>query len=202
MVEQNPYRAPKSDVQSVATGDYAEVGMFKTSGRIGRVRYLAYNMGMYFLMYVAILIFSVVVQLFVAADGAAPAAGPMQGFVGLVFILLYLALMVYLIIYTVRRLHDMDASGWFSLLFIIPVVNVIFGIVLLFAPGTASSNRYGPAPPENGSAVVFAAIGGFFLGIAMLGIIAAIAIPAYQDYQQRAQQTQLDVIEDRGLGLE
>jgi len=46
-----------------------------------------------------------------------------------------------------RRLHDLNASGWWQLIFIIP-----FGLILLFAlpfkKGTEGVNRYGE-PPKN-----------------------------------------------------
>ena len=47
----------------------------------------------------------------------------------------------------VRRLHDVDKSGWFLLLGLIPIV----GLVLLYffvIPGTPGDNRFG-APPAN-----------------------------------------------------
>jgi uncharacterized membrane protein YhaH (DUF805 family) len=45
----------------------------------------------------------------------------------------------------VRRLHDVDKSGWFLLIGLIPIV----GLVLLYffvIPGTPGDNRFGPAP--------------------------------------------------------
>jgi uncharacterized membrane protein YhaH (DUF805 family) len=47
----------------------------------------------------------------------------------------------------VKRLHDLNKSGWLWLLGLIPLVNVFFGIYLLFGKGTEASNDYG-APPE------------------------------------------------------
>ena len=47
----------------------------------------------------------------------------------------------------VRRLHDVDKSGWFMLIGLIPLV----GLVLLYffvIPGTPGDNRFGP-PPAN-----------------------------------------------------
>ena len=44
---------------------------------------------------------------------------------------------------TVKRLHDLDRSGWWSIaLFFIPVGVVILGII----PGTPGMNRYGADP--------------------------------------------------------
>jgi uncharacterized membrane protein YhaH (DUF805 family) len=46
----------------------------------------------------------------------------------------------------VRRLHDLDRSGWFWLLQIIPLVNIGLAIYLLFFKGTTGPNKYGPDP--------------------------------------------------------
>jgi uncharacterized membrane protein YhaH (DUF805 family) len=46
----------------------------------------------------------------------------------------------------IKRLHDYDYNGWWSLLNLIPLVNLIFGLFLLFYPGTKGSNRFGPPP--------------------------------------------------------
>jgi uncharacterized membrane protein YhaH (DUF805 family) len=43
----------------------------------------------------------------------------------------------------VRRWHDLDQSGWMTTLAFVPLVGAIASLVLLFAPGTRGSNRYG-----------------------------------------------------------
>lgn len=43
----------------------------------------------------------------------------------------------------VRRLHDFDKSGWWYLLAFVPFANVVFALILLFAPGTDGENSYG-----------------------------------------------------------
>ena len=46
----------------------------------------------------------------------------------------------------IRRLHDLNRTGWFMLLVFIPVVNLIFAIYLLFFKGTEGYNNYGADP--------------------------------------------------------
>ncbi len=48
----------------------------------------------------------------------------------------------------VRRLHDMDYSGWMVIPAFAPVLNWIFVVVLGVWPGTPGANRYGPNPAE------------------------------------------------------
>jgi len=46
----------------------------------------------------------------------------------------------------IRRLHDVDRSGWWWLIAFVPVVGVILLIVWLCQPGTPGPNRFAPAP--------------------------------------------------------
>jgi succinate dehydrogenase/fumarate reductase cytochrome b subunit len=49
---------------------------------------------------------------------------------------------------SIRRLHDLDKSGWFVLVFFIPYVGFGWHIYLLFFHGTRGVNRFGPQPPS------------------------------------------------------
>lgn len=46
----------------------------------------------------------------------------------------------------VKRLHDLNKSGWMILLMCIPIVNAVFGLYMLFADGTVGPNQYGQDP--------------------------------------------------------
>ena len=46
----------------------------------------------------------------------------------------------------VKRLHDVDKSGWLIILLLIPIINFILGLYMLFADGTVGPNRYGNDP--------------------------------------------------------
>ena len=45
-----------------------------------------------------------------------------------------------------RRLHDTNRSGWWQLLWIIPVIGWIVVIVFLAQEGETTDNRFGPVP--------------------------------------------------------
>jgi uncharacterized membrane protein YhaH (DUF805 family) len=47
---------------------------------------------------------------------------------------------------SVRRLHDLDRSGWWVLLGLIPLVGVIILIIWNCQRGTIGPNRFGPDP--------------------------------------------------------
>ncbi len=46
----------------------------------------------------------------------------------------------------VKRLHDLNKSGWMFLICYIPLVGWIFALYILFADGTVGPNQYGPDP--------------------------------------------------------
>ncbi|UOO82401.1 DUF805 domain-containing protein [Uruburuella testudinis] len=47
----------------------------------------------------------------------------------------------------VRRLHDIDRSGWWALLNLIPLANLVLLVFACFE-GTRGSNRFGPDPKQ------------------------------------------------------
>jgi uncharacterized membrane protein YhaH (DUF805 family) len=47
---------------------------------------------------------------------------------------------------TIRRLHDLDKSGWFIFLGLIPLVGPIILLVFYCTEGTRGPNRFGPDP--------------------------------------------------------
>lgn len=57
-----------------------------------------------------------------------------------------LALTVCSVSLMVRRLHDLDKSGYFALIMLIPFINVLLGLYLLFFKGTDGYNRFGEDP--------------------------------------------------------
>jgi uncharacterized membrane protein YhaH (DUF805 family)/Tfp pilus assembly major pilin PilA len=154
----------------------AEIRFFDLQSRIGRLRYIAYGMGLTLL---AIVPFTLSVILLMVSPGI---GWP-------VFAIMEIALLVLSVGFMVRRLHDMDKSGWWSLLVIVPLVNLILWLFLIFAPGSDGENRFGPSPPPNSTWVV---VGAWSLLIIPFfgGILAAIAIPAYQDFVARSQMVE------------
>ena len=46
----------------------------------------------------------------------------------------------------IRRLHDLNRSGWWALIMLIPLVNLLFAVYVIFFKGTEGPNKYGPDP--------------------------------------------------------
>lgn len=167
MASINPYQAPAAAVADA--GEQTQpVRLFAVSGRIGRARYLAYGLVVY-------IVVGILTAALAAVLGQAGAAA---------WVLAWIVLLVLGFMLTIQRCHDFNVSGWLSLLMLVPLANLIF----LFIPGTDGANRFGPPTPPNGWRVLIAVwlLPVIFIG----GILAAIALPAYQDYVKRAGQAQ------------
>jgi len=166
-VMQNPYGAPRAAVGD-AGEEFQPVKIFAVSGRIGRARYVVYSIVLSLLiMFVAGLATALLGPLGVA-----------------VMVVAYVGLIVVSIMLTIQRSHDFNMSGWFSLLALVPLVNMIFW----FIPGTDGTNNYGPKTPPNSALVL---VGVWIVPLVFVGgILAAVSIPAYQDYVKRANTQQ------------
>jgi uncharacterized membrane protein YhaH (DUF805 family) len=180
----NPYAAPNAIVADRYEVDdtFQPVKLFSARGRIGRLRYLANAVGAYLVMIAAVLAVSLVAGGVAGGTGHADAATTLGGAIG---VLLSIPYLVFLVLKLIQRTHDMDWNGWTTLLAFIPLV----GLIWIFKGGTQGANRYGPPPPPNTTLVK---IGGLIVPvIAGIGIVAAVALPAYQQYVQRAKAAQV-----------
>lgn len=168
-MQPNPYLSSHADMSNEVAGGTDTtftLNLFSSSGRIGRIRYLAYAIG-----------FSLLIM-FVGGLLAAIVTPYLMG-------LAYLALLYVQFMLTIKRCHDFNTSGWVSLLLLIPLVSLIF----LLIPGTDGPNRFGNKTAPNGKAGVFVIIA--LVGIMLIGILAAIAIPSYQQYVNKAKAAQM-----------
>jgi len=187
MTTTNPYQAPASDVAQTSINQTYQPKILAASGRIGRLRYLAYS----FASYLPIVVLGIIAALIMPGmtdDISEEQGAPLLlGIVGLLSLIVYIGMIIYMIILGKRRFNDMGHSGWMVLTFLIPVVNIFIGFWLLFGSGNNGPNRFGPAPNKNPiSVVICGVITPIFFLIAFIGIFAAVAIPAYSDYQERA----------------
>jgi len=53
---------------------------------------------------------------------------------------------------TIRRLHDIDRSGWWILIGLVPIAGVIVLIIFAAKDGQPGSNQYGSNPKEAAAA--------------------------------------------------
>ncbi|TRO13120.1 DUF805 domain-containing protein [Ectopseudomonas mendocina] len=170
----SPYAPPQANVAEQLP-QYSELKVLGVSGRIGRVRYLGWLMAMT-LCFIPIML--------IGTGIAAMSSTLAMLALGIVSI----AAVVIGIFIGVQRLHDIGWSGWLLLVHLIPVVGSVFALLMLIIPGTQGVNRYGPPPPPNSTGVKVLAW--LFLLVPVTGIVAAIALPQYQSYVERAAEYQ------------
>lgn len=129
---------------------------FSLSQRIGRLRYFVYTLGA-MLAAGALLIF-----IYLLCFLLPPALGKL---VGTACFILVKNVGVPLIVFvmSIRRLHDFNANGWWSLTVLFPFTTLVF----LFIPGSKGENRYGKPLVANSPGLQFTAIA---LPIAVLAL--------------------------------
>lgn len=129
---------------------------FDFSGRSRRKEYW-----MFVLLFV--IVYAVCYALiFTGMPSVDPATGQMTGgggalsMIGSAILLIFaLGSFIPSLAVVVRRLHDQDKSGWFILLGLVPLANIVL-LVFMFLEGTKGPNRFGPDPKDPSGAEAFA----------------------------------------------
>ncbi len=167
MPTENPYTTPEAAVEMADDALY-QPKFLSTSGRIGRLRYLAYGTSINLLLYLVMIPLVGTSALIGQAQQES-----MSSIGGIIVLLLYIVTIIFSVIFARRRLNDLDKTGWLLLLFLVPIVNVGLVIYLVFFGGSDRSNRFGPAPVVNP------------LGVKVLGMLLPIIfIVAYSQPSQ------------------
>lgn len=162
------YEPPKTDLRTDQETP-ADPPLLSPQGRVGRLRYLAHSTWLALAAYVVL-------------GGLAAGLSMVNELLGTIPLLALFGAVIYVnAVFAIKRCHDFNASGWLALLLLVPLAQLVFW----FIPGTKGSNQYGPPPTPNTALIVFGGI--VFPILLAVGTLAAIAIPAYQDYTQRAQ---------------
>jgi len=169
----NPYAPPDAPVRDQENEEFGLLNPYSIHGRIGRLRYLVWAA----MALLSIVVpFSVVIAIIIpmiAKGDSSTAVAAMVVLGTLAFVLLS----YFMICITAKRLHDIGLSAWLALLNFIPMVNSIFGLVLMIIPGKKELNQYGQPPPPNSTAVhSIAAILIIVPCLGLLGILLAFIV--------------------------
>ena len=112
--------------------------IFTTQGRLNRLSYLKYI--------IVLSLASFVVSFIIGFIGALLTGDADSTFVNILALIVTFPFTVGAIMAAIRRLHDLNRSGWFMFAAIIPLLNLVLGIYLLFFKGTEGYNQYGEDP--------------------------------------------------------
>ncbi|MCP4766544.1 MAG: DUF805 domain-containing protein [Gammaproteobacteria bacterium] len=174
MAADNPYSAPDAELDN-GSGELYSPKILSFNGRIGRLRYLAYGVGSSFLFILAM------IPLGAASAIMGGETGPSG--IGMIGIgVLYIAMIVVSVMFGKRRLNDLNRGGWWLLLFLVPIVNLLLSIYMVFFPGSEGDNNFGSAPQANSIGVLI--LGWMMPALFILGIVAAIAVPQFAGMTQ------------------
>ena len=166
MTADNPYSAPGAELGGGQSELYLP-SIFSFNGRIGRLRYMAYGIGSYLLL----------MLIMIPVGGSSVFMGePAVSSVGAIAMgIISIAMLVAGVAFAKRRLNDLNRSGWWILLSIVPFVNLLFTIYIIFFPGTDGDNNFGAAPAANSLGVQI--LGWLIPALFVIGIVAAVVIP-------------------------
>ncbi len=103
-------------------------------GRLNRQGYFLYQIGVY------VIVLTVV---YASAFLLSTSLSDPSALVGIIAIGAGLAMIYANVMLTIARLHDINKSAWWLLLMLVPYLNVIFSLYLLFAKSYPYTNRWG-----------------------------------------------------------
>ncbi|MEJ2329353.1 MAG: DUF805 domain-containing protein [Gammaproteobacteria bacterium] len=172
----NPYKTPSSDPQLPPSNEIDTSSPFSPRGRFGRLSFIAWYMLVTVLSYIAMGLLGGT-TLFMETEPEKIALF-FSSIGGPSYVLLTIITTVLLVIFVIRRLHDLNTTGWLALLLIVPLVNFFLLLYLLLKRGDEGGNRFAPARPTPGweKALGYTGTGLFVLGF--IGIVMAILFPA------------------------
>ena len=90
-------------------------------------------------------LFTIIVSIILSFVDAGLFASNQYGVLGLIF---SLAVFIPGLAVTVRRLHDINRSGWWILIILIPLIGVLVLLYWEVSKGTEGTNEYGDNPLE------------------------------------------------------
>jgi len=152
----NPYTTPESDFHH-DQGD--STSPFSIKGRFSRYSFLAWNFLLHTVIFVIISLIKVItggVALLIAKDPNEITMFYTSG-EGILALAVTFISLIFTIIFFIRRLHDINMSGWWLLpIFSFPIGlffgKIVFGVIFIFISalfiltkrGTEGPNSYGP----------------------------------------------------------
>ena len=100
--------------------------------------------------------------------------------------LAFIVFLIWSIRVTVLRLHDLNRTGWWVLVTLVPYIGWVATLVLLFVPGSAEENDYGEKPRQGNAVIAVAAV---IVGVIGLLAVVRYSMSAYDTYRKRSART-------------
>ncbi|MDY6481416.1 DUF805 domain-containing protein [Acinetobacter faecalis] len=148
------------------------------NGRFGRLSYIAWYGFLNLITFFAVIALSLALGIFNLSTQSLDShfIDTLTGLGGLGFLIISVLYFYFNLVIQVRRFHDMNRSGWFILLFIVPLVNIFVFFYLLLGSGTQGTNHYGP---QRISAIWEKILAWFMIVISVLSILGTGSLMSY-----------------------
>ncbi|MDY6461666.1 DUF805 domain-containing protein [Acinetobacter faecalis] len=148
------------------------------NGRFGRLSYIAWYGFLNLITFFAVITLSLALGIFNLSTQSLDShfIDTLMGLGGLGFLIISVLYFYFNLVIQVRRFHDMNRSGWFILLFIVPLVNIFVFFYLLLGSGTQGINHYGP---QRISAIWEKILAWFMIVISILSILGTGSLMSY-----------------------
>ena len=147
----NPLDTPYENTLPHPINSSSSDSPLSPNGRFTRLSFLAWN---FILAMSFSCVFAILLSLGLAGFAISGIQDPVNLFSHpltvisiLLGVLLCIAFTASIIIICIRRLHDLNKSGWLTLLIFIPLIGTIFSIYIFVARGTKEQNAYGAFRP-------------------------------------------------------
>lgn len=109
---------------------------FSCDGRIGRLDFFVRGIIIAFIAFLMTLLTGYMFLVLTKLTGS-------QGLLIVAYTVVAIPHLIALISIGAKRLHDMNMSAWLLLLYLVPGVNAIWYLIMLFYPGKVEGNNYG-----------------------------------------------------------
>ncbi|KXZ73858.1 DUF805 domain-containing protein [Acinetobacter venetianus] len=119
-------------------------------GRFNRLSYLGWH-GLISIGFILIFVLLVSIAGNVSINNVnmnEPMFSAFSGIATFAIIALWFAGFYFQIVFLIRRLHDLNKTGWLCLLLLVPLIQLFFTLYVLLAPGTPYRNDYGDVRPS------------------------------------------------------
>lgn len=139
-------------------------------GRFSRLAFLAWYLVISFSIMIPIVLG--VAGFFAFSDSVNDLSGILIA-LAVIAVILYIVFFYYIIVITIRRLHDLNQTGWLCLLMFVPLVSIGLMLYIMFAKGTPANNDFGaPRPNKNWERI----LGKVYIWLTVLGLVLIIAL--------------------------
>ena len=147
-------------------------------GRFGRLSYIAWYGFLNLISFFAAIAVSLTMGIFNLSTQSLDSdfVNALTGMAGFGFFIIFVLYTYFNIVITARRFHDMNFSGWWMLLFFVPLVNLILFLFLILGSGTNGTNRFGA---QRVSAVWEKILAWFMIILSALSIFATASLVSY-----------------------